>query len=67
MFLLVAIMTCFAAQHSTFGVHGCCLLDLFLVNKIFFARIFRRLRIISGGKCAVSEGEICLKVEKNEI
>ena len=28
---------------------------------------FRTLRIISGGKCAVSEREICLKVEKNEI
>ena len=25
------------------------------------------LRIISGGKCAVSEREICLKVKKNEI
>ena len=25
------------------------------------------LRITSGGKCAVSEREICLKVKKNEI
>ena len=25
------------------------------------------LKILSGGKYAVSEGEICLQVEKNEI
>ena len=25
------------------------------------------LRILSGGKCAVSEREICLQVEKNEV
>ena len=30
-------MTCFAAKHSNFGVGGCCRLDLFLLNKIFFA------------------------------
>ena len=28
---------------------------------------FQMLRTLSGGKCAVSEQEICLQVEKNEI
>ena len=42
----------FWRQHSKFVVGGCCRLHLFSLNKIFFARI--TLRIISGGKCAVS-------------
>ena len=51
-------MTCFAAKH--------CQLDLFSLNKIFFA--FSDLRIIiTGGKCAVSEREICMKAETNGI
>ena len=41
MFYLGANMICFATQHSKFGVGGCCRLDLFSLNKIFFARIFR--------------------------
>ena len=28
----------FAAKHSKFGVGGCCRLDLFSLNKIFFAQ-----------------------------
>ena len=33
----------------------------------FSVQDFLTLRIISGGKCAVSEREICLKVKKNKI
>ena len=33
----------FCRQTFKFGVGGCCQLDLFSLNKIFFARIFRRL------------------------
>ena len=33
-------LTCFAAKHSKFGVGGCCRLDLFSLNKIFFAQNF---------------------------
>ena len=64
MFSLGANMTCFAAKHLKFGIHGCCQLNLFSYNKIFFARIFRHLTIISGDKCAVTEHEISQKVEK---
>ena len=41
MFYLGANMICFATKHSKFGVGGCCRLDLFSLNKIFFARIFK--------------------------
>ena len=40
MFYLGWNMICFATKHSKFGVVGCCQLDLFSLNKIFFARIF---------------------------
>ena len=40
----------FASKRSKFGVGGCCRLDLFSLNKIFFERILD-VRIISGGKC----------------
>ena len=33
--------TCFAPKHVKFGVGGCCRLDLFSLNKISFAIIFR--------------------------
>ena len=56
MFQLGANVTCFAVNLSKFGVGGCCQLDLFSLRKVF-----------SGGNCAVSQREICLKVEKNEI
>ena len=39
-------MTRFAAKHSKFGVGGCCRLDLFSLQKIFFAKFFYTLRII---------------------
>ena len=44
-----------------------------VVDLIVFAqqnipcKNFQTLRIISGGKCAVSEREICLQVKKSEI
>ena len=41
MFYLGANMICFATKHSKFGVGGCCRLNLFSLNKIFFARIFK--------------------------
>ena len=41
MFYLGANMVCFATKHSKFGVGGCCRLNLFPLNKIFFARIFK--------------------------
>ena len=40
--IMGANMTCFATKHSKFGVGSCCVLDLFSLKKIFFARIFRR-------------------------
>ena len=38
MFSFGGNMACFAAKHSKFGVGGCCRLDLFSLNKIFFAQ-----------------------------
>ena len=60
-------MTCFAAKQSKFGVGGCCRLDLFSLKKNIFRKNFKTLRIICGGKCAVSKRELCVKVGKNDV
>ena len=40
-YYLYYYMTCFITKHSKFGVGSCCPLDLFLLSKTFFAKIFR--------------------------
>ena len=57
-------MTCFAAKHSKFGVGHCFRL---VTRQNILCKNSYTLRIISEGKGAVSEREIRLKVEKNEI
>ena len=55
--------------HQTFEVWSRRLLSTWFVfaQQNILCKNFWTLRILSGGKCAVSEREICLKVEKNEI
>ena len=59
-----ANMTCFAAKYSKFGVAVVVdFINVYTLQNIYIYTI----RIISGGKCAISEREICPKVEKSKI
>ena len=55
--------------HQTFKVWCRQLLSTWFVftHQNILCKNFWTLRLISGDKCAVSEQEICLRVEKNEI